>query len=247
MDLGISGRRAAVAGGSAGLGFGVAQALVSEGVQVAICGRDPERLRAAASRLGDSAVAIRADVSTLEGARSFVADAGARLGTLDILVPNAGGPPAGGFADTSSDRYLDAFVLNCGSVIAMCEAAIPAMCAQRWGRVVVITSIAVRQPKPGLILSNTARSGVTAFLRTVAREVAGDGVTVNSLQPGFHDTDRLRGLGGDLDAMAASIPAGRLGDPADFGAVAAFLCSEPAGFLTGAAIQIDGGEYQGLL
>lgn len=247
MDLGISGRRAAVAGGSAGLGFGVAQALVQEGVQVAICGRDPERLRAAAARLGDGGVAIPADVSTLEGARSFVADAGARLGTLDILVPNAGGPPAGGFSDTPSDRYLDAFVLNCGSVIAMCEAAIPAMRAQRWGRVVVVTSIAVRQPKPALILSNTARSGVTAFLRTVAREVAGDGVTVNSLQPGFHDTDRLRGLGGDLEAMAASIPAGRLGAPADFGAVAAFLCSEQAGFLTGAAIQVDGGEYQGLL
>ncbi|MGH9026799.1 MAG: SDR family oxidoreductase [Acidimicrobiia bacterium] len=247
MDLGIAGWRAVVAGASAGLGFGVAQALVGEGVQVAICGRDTDRLEQAAARLGAGTVAIPADVSTLDGARAFVTEASARLGPLDILVPNAGGPPAGAFADTPSERYVDAFVLNCVSVVAMCEAAIPAMRAQQWGRVVVITSIAVRQPKPALILSNTARAGVTGFLRTVAREVAGDGVTVNSLQPGFHDTDRLRSLGADLDGVGASIPARRLGEPADFGAVAAFLCSDHARFVTGTALQIDGGEYEGLL
>ena len=118
---------------------------------------------------------------------------------------------------------------------------------QRWGRVIAITSVGVRQPIAGLILSNVARSGLTAFLKTLAREIAGDGVTVNSLQPGFHDTERIRSLyGGELDATQAGIPAGVLGDPTDFGRVAAFLCSEAASFVTGTAIPVDGGAYTGL-
>jgi 3-oxoacyl-[acyl-carrier protein] reductase len=128
----------------------------------------------------------------------------------------------------------------------MCVDAVPGMQAQRWGRVVAITSIAVRQPIPGLILSNTARAGVTGFLKTLAREVAPDGVTVNSLLPGTHDTDRIRALGG-LDALIDGIPVGRAGDPMDFGAFCAFLCSEAAGFVTGTAIPVDGGAYAALL
>jgi 3-oxoacyl-[acyl-carrier protein] reductase len=125
----------------------------------------------------------------------------------------------------------------------MCDAAVPAMCEQRWGRVVAITSIAVRQPIPELILSNTARAGATGFLKTLAREVAADGVTVNSLQPGLHDTERVRQLGSD----PSGIPAGTIGRPDDFGAIAAFVCSEPARFLTGTAVHVDGGAYAGLL
>jgi 3-oxoacyl-[acyl-carrier protein] reductase len=130
----------------------------------------------------------------------------------------------------------------------MCQAAVPSMRAKGWGRVVAITSVAVRQPIGTLILSNTARAGATGFLKTLATEVAADGVTVNSVLPGLHATDRLVALhGGDAAAAAATVPARRLGDPADFGSVVAFLCSERANFLTGAAIQVDGGEYRGLL
>jgi 3-oxoacyl-[acyl-carrier protein] reductase len=138
--------------------------------------------------------------------------------------------------------------LNCLAHIAMCSTAVPAMREQRWGRIVAITSVGVRQPMAGLILSNVARSGLTAFLKTLAREVAGDGVTVNSLQPGLHDTDRVRQLyGGEMDPRDAGIPAGVLGRPEDFGRVAAFLCSDTASFITGTAIPVDGGAYTGML
>src|SRR5437870_11035460 len=123
----------------------------------------------------------------------------------------------------------------------MCQAAVPAMRAQRWGRIVAITSLAVRQPNPALILSNTARAGLTGFLKTLAREVAADGVTVNSLLPGIHATERVAALHGDETSAAAGIPAGRIGDPDDFGRIAAFLCSEHANYITGAALQVDGG------
>jgi 3-oxoacyl-[acyl-carrier protein] reductase len=247
VDLGIAGKRAAVAAASRGLGFGVADALAREGVRVAICGRKPETIEAAAATIGSDAIPIVADVSDLDGAAGFVRDARAALGGIDILVLNAGGPPAGDFAHTTVDQYLDAFELNCRGAIAMCYDAVPAMREQRWGRVVAITSIAVRQPIPNLILSNTARAGLTGFLRTLAREVAGDGVTVNSVQPGIHATDRMTALhGGDVSAAARDIPAGIVGDPADFGMVVAFLCSVHARFITGAALNVDGGAYAGL-
>ncbi len=248
MDFGIAGRRAAVAAASKGLGLGVAQALAAEGVRVAICGRDQASLDAAVALLGPDAVGIVADVGSVEGARGFVRDARAALGGIDILVPNAGGPPAGDFAHTNVEQYLDAFELNCRGAIAMCYDTVPAMREQQWGRVVAITSIAVRQPIGGLILSNTARAGLTGFLRTLAREVAADGVTVNSVLPGIHATDRMTALyGGDPSQAAVGIPAGRLGDPGDFGQVAAFLCSEAANFVTGVALQVDGGQYAALL
>ncbi len=247
MDLGIAGRRAAVAAASKGLGFGVASALAAEGVHVAICGREQDSIDDAAQRIGNGAVPLVADVATVDGATGFVRDANDALGGIDILVLNAGGPPAGDFAHTTVEQYLDAFELNCRGGIAMCYEAVPAMRERKWGRVVAITSIAVRQPRPNLILSNTARAGLTGFLRTLAREVAADGVTVNSLLPGLHATDRLLSLHGEGGNPAAGIPAGRLGDPGDFGRVAAFVCSESASFLTGAALQVDGGAYGALL
>ncbi|HKA94369.1 MAG TPA: SDR family oxidoreductase [Acidimicrobiia bacterium] len=243
MDLGISGRRAAVAAASRGLGFATAAALAGEGVHVAICGRDGRTIAEAARTIGLDTVGLVADVSTANGSRGFVESARDALGGLDILVTNAGGPPPGTFSSTGVDRYLAALELNCLSVIAMCDAAVPAMREQQWGRVVAITSIAVRQPIPELILSNTARAGATGFLKTLAREIAGDGVTVNSLQPGIHDTERVRQLGTDT----RGIPAGSMGRPEDFGAIAAFVCSQHAQFLTGTAIHIDGGAYAGLL
>jgi len=247
MDLGIAERRAAVAAASKGLGFAVASALVAEGVRVAICGRHADTIEAAANTLGGGAVPIVADLSSPDGASAFVRDAREALGGVDILVANAGGPPPGNFASVTLDQYLDAFELNCRSTIAMCYEAVPGMREQRWGRVVAITSIAVRQPIPALILSNTARAGVTGFLKTLAREIATDGVTVNSLLPGLHATERVAALHAGEGDPAAGVPAGVIGDPNDFGQFAAFLCSEQARYVTGTATTVDGGAYAALL
>lgn len=247
MDLGISGRTAAVAAATSGLGLATAQALSGAGVRVFVCGRDQSRLDAALRTLGESASGAVCDVSDADGGRSFVEQATAALGSIDILVANGGGPPPGGFDTVSMDQYLPAIQQNLLSVVAMCKSAVPAMRERRWGRVLAITSVAVRQPIPNLILSNTARTGVTGFLKSLAREVAGDGVTVNSLQPGIHATDRITKLYGDgANATQLGIPAGFVGDPADFGAVAAFMCSVHARFMTGVQLNVDGGSYAGL-
>lgn len=250
MDLGISGRRAAVAAGSAGLGLASARALAAAGVRVALCGRDAARVDDAAAGLraeGGDAVGLVADVSTTDGAVEFVRAAEAALGGVDILVANAGGPPPGDFASTDLDAYLPALHLNLLSTVALCKAAVPPMADRGWGRVVAITSMTVREPAAQLILSNTARAGATGFLKTLATEVASRGVTVNSVQPGLHATDRLAQLhGGDLSGAARSVPVGAVGDPADFGAVVAFLCSAQARFITGAALPVDGGASRGL-
>lgn len=244
MDLGITGRRAAVAAASAGLGHASARALREAGCEVAICGRDRSRVEAAANDIG--ATPVVADVSTPDGAAQFVRDAARSLGGVDILVTNAGGPPRGGFATTPFDEYQRAVELNLLSVIAMCTEAVPAMRSQGWGRVVGITSVTVRQPSTTLILSNTARAGATAFLKTLALEVASDGVNVNTVQPGFHVTDRMRQLGVDPTELAATLPSRQVGDPRDFGQVVAFLCSEHARFVTGVAVPVDGGQFLGL-
>jgi 3-oxoacyl-[acyl-carrier protein] reductase len=244
MDLGISGRRAAVAAASTGLGLASAKALRAAGCEVAICGRHRDRIEDVAR--GIDAVPIVADVGNEEGAIAFVDAARAALGGVDILVTNAGGPPRGGFVDTPLEAYLPALQLNLLSVVAMCRAAVPDMQAARWGRVVGITSIAVRQPIDALILSNTARAGATGFLKTLALEVAPDGVTVNTVQPGYHATARLLDGFADVDALARAVPVRAVGQPDDFGQVVAFLCSEHAKFITGAAVPVDGGAYRGL-
>ena len=242
MDLGLTGRRAAVAAASSGLGLGSAKALAAEGVHVAICGRDEERLEAAALEVGHDCVPIVADVSTADGATGFVEAARVALGGVDILVPNAGGPPPGDFEHTPVDAYQAALDLNLVSIVAMCKAAVPAMRAQRWGRIVAITSLSVRQPMAQLILSNTARAGATAFLKTLALEVSEEGVTVNTVQPGLHRTPRLDDLYSE-EQMSSM----RMGDADDFGAHVAFLCSEAASFTTGVQLHIDGGAYTALL
>ena len=172
MDLGIAGRTAAVAGATAGLGFASASALATEGVRVAICGRERGRVDDAVARIGHDAVGIVADVGTPDGAKGFVDDATAALGHLDILVTNAGGPPPGGFASTDLDAYEPALALNLLSVVAMCKAAVPSMQERRWGRVVAITSIAVRQPIETLDPVEHRVDRRDRFLKSVAREVA---------------------------------------------------------------------------
>lgn len=245
MDLGLSGKRAAVAASSAGLGLASAKALLEAGCEVVISGRDADRLAAAGLKLA-GARPILSDVSTVAGATEFVTQATETLGGLDILVTNAGGPPIGNFSSTDIEAYPAALELNLLSVVAMCTAAVPAMQAQGWGRIVAITSISVRQPMANLILSNTARAGATGFLKTLASEVASDGVTVNSVQPGSHLTDRLTGGDPNFVPDVRRIPVGSVGDPDDFGAVVAFLCSEQAKFITGAAIPVDGGANAAL-
>ena len=246
MDLGIQGKKAAVAAASTGLGFGCARALLEDGAEVAICSRSEERIREAAAELGAGAVPIVADMSTEDGARSFVEQATEKLGQVDILVANAGGPPPGSPATTSIDGYREALDLNLLSTIVMCQAALPGMRERGWGRIVAITSIGARQPIGNLAASSVARAGVSSFLKTLSAEVARDGVTVNSAQPGIHATDRIKSLG-NTDVVAQRVPTGTLGTAEDFGKAVAFLCSEPARFITGTSILLDGGAYQGLI
>ena len=233
MDLGLTKRTAAVAASSKGLGFASAAALAAEGVRVAICGRTPTGVQQAASAWMATS-SPRSRRGHQEGAAGFIVEATEAMGRVDILVTNAGGPPPGTFASTRWMAMSDAMQLNLFSVVAMCQEAVPAMRVRGWGRVIAITSMGVRQPIPSLIGSNTARAGATAFLKTLAGEVAPDGVTVNSVQPGSHGTDRITAMfGDDLSGVVGNIPVGRIGDPADFGSIVAFLSSEQAGYITG--------------
>ncbi len=245
MELGLIGKRAAVAASSAGLGLATAKALAAEGARVAICSRDEGRVKAAAQQIGAAAIPIVADVSTATGATAFVEQAMEALGGLDVLVANGGGPPMGGFAETDIDAYAKAFESNALATIAMCKAAIPNMQAQGWGRVVAITSVVAKQPAPYLILSNTARAALQAFLKTTSLAVGPDGVTVNSVLPGSHATDRIKHLYGDNPDLSA-IPMRALGRPEDFGAAVTFLCSDQARYITGIALTVDGGGYAGV-
>jgi 3-oxoacyl-[acyl-carrier protein] reductase len=250
MDLGIAGKTAAVAASSAGLGLGTAKALASEGVRVAISGRDSERLSAAAAEIGAvgaDPVVIEADVSNPEGGRGFMEAAIDQLGSVDILVTNAGGPPPGTFANTDSAAYQAAIDMNLLSMIEMCRVAIPPMQDRHWGRVCAITSIGVKQPIPYLMASSVARAGLTSFLKITASEVAADGVTVNSCQPGTHWTARIAKMMPDEETAAKQVPAGITGDPYDFGQAVAFLCSEQAKFITGTGLLVDGGATLSLL
>lgn len=250
MDLGLRERHAAVAAGTAGLGRACAAALVAEGARVTICGSDADRARAAADELGGDTDWTVADLTDPEAAAGFVTEAGRRHGGPDVLVVNGPGPAPGPVEGSVLDDYRAAIERSLLAVVGMCQAAVPGMRERGWGRVVAITSLGVRQPYPNLALSNTARAGATGFLRTLAREVAADGVTVNSVLPGLHDTDRVRGVYADPDVLAAAlaaVPAGRLGTPAECAALVAFLCSTSASFLTGLAVPVDGGAYQALL
>jgi 3-oxoacyl-[acyl-carrier protein] reductase len=251
MDLGISGKKAAVAASSAGLGLGAAKALAVDGVQVAISGRDPEKLAAAKAEIEalsgrNDVVAIEADVSSPDGGRAFVEAAIAQLGQVDILVTNAGGPPPGTFESTEPANYQMALDMNLLAMIEMCRAAIPAMQDRGWGRVCAITSVGVKQPIGYLMASSVARAGLTSFLKITAREIAASGVTVNSCQPGTHWTDRVKKIM-DEDAASKSNPSQITGDAGHFGQAVAFLCSEQARFITGTGLLVDGGQATGLL
>lgn len=245
MDLGISGRRAAVAAASEGLGFGTAAALREAGCAVAICGRDAAKVHAAGERIGATVIVI--DVGSYDGGVSFVEQAAAALGgPIDILVPNAGGPPMGPVGSITPEAVAAAIDLNVQSTIGMCTAAIGPMRAQGWGRIVAITSITARQPLLGIALSNITRPAVTGYLKTLALVVAADGVTVNSVQPGLHATSRVGGSDPSALPPPKGVPAGVWGRADDFGQFTAFLCSEQARFITGVGVPVDGGMMMAL-
>jgi 3-oxoacyl-[acyl-carrier protein] reductase len=253
MDLGIRGKRALVCASSKGLGLGCAEALAEAGVDLVMNARGAGALAAAADRIRTrwqvAVTAVPADITTPGGRAEVLAAAG----DIDILVTNAGGPPPGTWSDWTRDDFLRAVEANMLTPIALMQATMPGMIARGWGRVVNITSAAVRAPIAALGLSNTARSGLTGFVAGTSRQVAPFGVVINNLLPGIHATDRAaaldtavmtaRGITMDeaIAERAATIPARRYGDPANFGAMCAFLCSRHAGFIVGQNILIDGG------
>jgi 3-oxoacyl-[acyl-carrier protein] reductase len=222
-------------------------ALAEEGAQVLVCGRDRAKLDAAVERIGASASSFVADLSCVDGAHALASHALETLGRVDILVPNVGGPP-GGLAQSTDLAELRASLDRCLlSMAALCQDLLPGMRERKWGRILAITSSGVREPLPGMVYSNASRAGLTGYLKTLASEVIADGVTVNSILPSGQLTKRLETMiGKGLDAFVASLPAGRAGDPRDFGRVAAFLCSEPANYVTGVALLVDGGSSRGL-
>jgi 3-oxoacyl-[acyl-carrier protein] reductase len=262
MDLGIAGKWALVCGASKGLGLGCAQALVREGVHVLIVARGVEALEAAAAKLiADSARPaaasvqfVAADITTVEGRAAVFAV----RKDFDIVVTNAGGPPPGDFRDWEREDWIKALDANMLTPIELIKATVDGMAARGFGRIVNITSGAVKAPISNLGLSNGARSGLTGFVAGVARSaIAGQGITINNLLPGAFDTDRLRvtmeGAAKKtgqpvetlLDGRKKTIPAKRFGTPEEFGAVCAFLCSVQAGYLTGQNVLADGGAYPG--
>jgi len=262
MDFGLRGKHALVCGASKGLGFGCAEALAAEGVDVVIVARGAEALEKAAAELraryGRRVVAVATDITTPAG-RKQALDAVAKLGDLDILVNNAGGPPPGNFRDWERDDWIAAIDANMLTPIELIKASIDGMIARKWGRVINITSGAVKAPIDVLGLSNGARSGLTGFVAGLAREVAQHGVTVNNLLPGPFYTDRLiknielaakkSGISVE-DATArraAANPTRRFGTSEEFGAACAFLASKQAGFITGQNLLLDGGAFPGTM
>jgi 3-oxoacyl-[acyl-carrier protein] reductase len=262
MDLGLTDKVALVAASSRGLGRAVAEELAREGARLVLCARGEAALKETAASIraaGASVEAIAADVSRPADVARVV-DAGmTAYGRIDILVTNSGGPPAGPFESHDADAWHEAVRQNLDSVVELTRAVLPGMKARRWGRIINVTSIAVKQPVDNLILSNSVRAAVTGFARTLANEVASFGITVNNVMPGYTRTQRvdelaarnasLRGTSAEAETAVweRQIPMGRLGRPDEFAAMVAFLASERASYTTGASIPVDGGWIRTVL
>jgi 3-oxoacyl-[acyl-carrier protein] reductase len=263
MDLGLNGRVALVAASSRGLGRAIAEELAQEGCDLVMCARSEgplERARAEiASATGRRVVALPTDVADASQVERLVAAGLETFGRIDVLVTNGGGPPPGGLDDHDLDVWRAGSAVTLESVISLVRGVLPGMKERGWGRILNVTSIAVKQPVDGLMLSNALRAAVTGFARTLANEVAPHGVTVNNLMPGYTRTERLDELAGHIaersggtpdDAFAGwadQVPMGRVGEPAEFAALAAFLASDRASYITAQSIAVDGGWIRSLL
>jgi 3-oxoacyl-[acyl-carrier protein] reductase len=263
VDLGLRGKVALVAGSSQGLGRAIAEELAAEGCALTLCARGAgpleEAREAIASQFGVRVTAVAADLARSDEARGVAASAIREHGRVDILVTNAGGPPSGPFESHDEAAWLATVRLTLLSVVEMARAVLPGMKERRFGRILNVTSIAAKQPVDGLILSNAVRAAVTGMARTLANETAPFGITVNNLMPGYTRTERLQELVDAImtresttpDAVTArwkkEIPAGRLGEPRELAALAAFLASDRAAYITGQSIAVDGGWIRGIL
>jgi 3-oxoacyl-[acyl-carrier protein] reductase len=259
VNLGLDDKVALVCGASRGLGRAIAEELSTEGASLALCSRDAERLGVAARELGPDVLAVPADLAGAGEPTRVVEATLERFGRLDVLVTNTGGPPAGTHDTLTLDDWDAATALLLRSTVELATAALPGMKERGWGRILAVTSVAVKQPVDNLILSNSLRAAVTGYAKTLAREVASHGITVNTILPGYTATERVTELnlanaereGVDVEEVEArlvgSIPLGRLAEPEEFAALAVFLASERAGYITGSAVAVDGGWLRGLL
>ena len=237
MDLGLEGKVALVTASSKGLGRASARALSEEGAKVVICARGEEALREAEREMAGDVLALVADVTEPDAPERLVDAAVERFGGLDVLVPNAGGPPPARALEVTDEEILSAVNANLLTSIRLVGAARPHLRQTAWGRICCIASWGVKEPIPTLALSNIARTGLWAWAKTAAKDLIDEGITLNLALPGPHATDRMKELGAG----------GPMGDPSDFGKIVAFLCSEPAGFVSGVALQVDGAHISGLL
>lgn len=263
MEFGLTDKIAVVGASSKGLGRAIALGLAQEGAKVTICARNSDALDATAADIrrqtGSEVLAVPTDVSQPEQVDALINAAISRFGGIDILVNNAGGPRAGRFAELAAEDYQMAVQLNLMSTINLCRAVVPVMQARGGGRIINLTSVSVKQPVDGLMLSNMARTGVIGFAKTLATEVAPDNILVNNVCPGIIFTDRIQQLATvraeeagitfeeALERMTADIPLGRIGEPAEFANLVVFLASERASYITGTTIQVDGGMVKALL
>ena len=262
MDLGLKNKVALVAASSQGLGRAVAEELAAEGASLVLCARDSRTLAETAASIAEKTnahvLAVPADVTVAKDIKRLVDAGNEKFGRIDILVTNAGGPPAGRFEQLTHQQWEDAIRLTLLSAVELTRQVLPGMKERRWGRIINITSIAVKQPVENLLLSNSLRAGLTGFARTLANEVAPDGITVNNVLPGYTRTERLDELAqmmAEKQGISSSefrgkwekeIPMGRLGEPREFAAMVTFLASERASYVTGTSIQVDGGWIRSL-
>jgi 3-oxoacyl-[acyl-carrier protein] reductase len=263
MDLGLKDRVALVCGASKGLGRAVAQGLAQEGVKVAICSRNKESILKAAEEIkqstGVETLGLAVDLARGDEARRFFREALGHFGRIDILVNNAGGPPSLPFADIEDRQWQGAFELTLMSAVILIKEALPVMQTRGFGRIINMTSVAVKQPLEGLILSNTLRAGLIGLAKTLSNAYAADNILINNVCPGYTLTERVRelarvtaerrGLSPEavIQEWESRIPMGRLGRPEELANLVVFLASERAGYITGTTTQVDGGFYQGLM
>ncbi len=240
MDLGLKKKRVLVQGSSSGLGFAIAKAFAKEGAIVGICSRDLKRIQAASEQIPGS-VPFVCDLDQAGESRKLIQEVIKKLGGIDVLVTNTGGPPKGLFADLSNGDWQSGFEKLYLSVIESLQEALPLMRAQKWGRILLSTSTAAKEPIGTLTISSSLRSGLLGLMKAVSNEVAPDGVTVNTLMPGYTKTERLAELKVSEEKLLQEIPAKRLGLPEEYAALATFLASQQAAYITGQAIACDGG------